>query len=120
MLSTRHKTSHGSGLLTEVQLDGRTLLGLAPRQRSTGAKQRLGNTSKMGQRDIRRLPITGSMAVIRRATCRSSPKSSWLARMLERKPLSVVAVALANKIARGMWAMLTRDEDYRGPLLIGA
>jgi len=95
-------------------------LGLVPRQHSTGGKQRLGKTSKMGQRDIRRLLITGAMAVIRWATRRGSPKGSWLARMLERKPLSVVAVALANKMARGIWAMLTRDEDYRGPVLIGA
>ena len=40
--------------------------------------------------------------------------------MLERKPIPVVAVALANKMARGIWAMLTRGEDYRGPVLIGA
>src|SRR6056297_2352013 len=95
-------------------------LGLVPRQHSTGGKQRLGKTLKMGQRDIRRLLITGAMAVIRWATRRGSPKGSWPARMLERKPLSVVAVALANKMARGIWAMLTRAEDYRGPVLIGA
>jgi len=94
-------------------------LGLVPKQHSTGGKQRLGKTSKMGQRDIRRLLITGAMAVIRWATRRGSPRGSWLARMLERKPLSVVAVALANKMARGIWAMLTRGEDYRGPVLIG-
>jgi transposase len=95
-------------------------LGLVPRQHSTGGKQRLGKTSKMGQRDIRRLLITGAMAVIRWATRRGAPKGSWLARMLECKPIPVVAVALANKMARGIWAMLTRDEDYRGPVLIGA
>ncbi len=95
-------------------------LGLVPRQHSTGGKQKLGKTSKMGQRDIRRLLITGAMAVIRWALRRGSPKGSWLARMLERKPPTVVAVALANKMARGIWAMLTRNEDYRGPVLIGA
>jgi transposase len=95
-------------------------LGLVPRQHSTGGKQQLGKTSKMGQRDIRRLLITGAMAVIRWALRRGSPSGSWLARMLERKPPMVVAVALANKMARGIWAMLTRDEDYRGPKLIGA
>jgi transposase len=68
----------------------------------------------MGQRDIRRLLVIGATAVIRRGT----PAGSWLARM--RKPIPVVAVALANKMARGIWAMLTRDEDYRGPGLIGA
>ncbi|MGH9420307.1 MAG: IS110 family transposase, partial [Thermoanaerobaculia bacterium] len=95
-------------------------LGLVPRQHSTGGKQQLGKTSKMGQRDIRRLLITGAMAVIRWASRRGSPGGSWLARMLERKPRMVVAVALANKMARGIWAMLTRNEDYRGPVLIGA
>ncbi|SPJ24809.1 hypothetical protein PAA8504_02648 [Palleronia abyssalis] len=95
-------------------------LGLVPRQHSTGGKQRLGKTSKMGQRDIRRLLVIGATAVIRWATRRGAPKGSWLARMLERKPIPVVAVAMANKMARGIWAMLTRDEDYRGPVLIGA
>ncbi len=61
-------------------------LGLVPRQHSTGGKQKLGKTSKMGQRDIRRLLITGAMAVIRWASRRGAPKGSWLAGMLERKP----------------------------------
>jgi transposase len=95
-------------------------LGLVPRQHSTGGKQRLGKTSKMGQRDIRRLLITGAMAVIRWALRRGAPKGSWLALMLERKPPMVLAVALANKMARGIWAMLTRNEDYRSPVMVGA
>ena len=74
----------------------------------------------MGQRDIRRLLVIGATAVIRWASRRGAPKGSWLARMLERKPIPVVAVALANKMARGIWAMLTRGESYRGPVLIGA
>ena len=95
-------------------------LGLVPRQHSTGGKQKLGKTSKMGQRDIRRLLVIGATAVIRWASRRGAPKGSWLAWMLERKPVPVVAVALANKMARGIWAMLTRGESYRGPVLIGA
>jgi len=95
-------------------------LGLVPRQHSTGGRQQLGRTSRMGQRDIRRLLITGTMAVIRWASRRGSPGASWLARMLRRKPPMVVAVALANKMARGIWAMLTRSEDYSGPRLIDA
>jgi transposase len=95
-------------------------LGLVPRQHSTGGKQKLGKTSKMGQRDIRRLLVIGATAVIRWASRRGAPKGSRLARMLERKPIPVVAVALANKLARGIWAMLTRGENYRGPVLIGA
>lgn len=95
-------------------------LGLVPRQHSSGGKQKLGKTSKMRQRDIRRLLVTGATAVIRWASRRGAPAGSWLARMLSRKPVPVVAVALANKMARGIWAMLSRDESYRGPVLIGA
>jgi transposase len=89
-------------------------LGLVPRQASTGGKQKLGKTSKMGQRDIRRLLITGAMAVIRWALRHGAPSNPWLARMLERKPPMVAASALANKMARGIWAMMLRGEDYRG------
>jgi len=95
-------------------------LGLVPRQHSPGGKQRLGKTSKMGQRDIRRLLVTGSMAVIRWALRRGAPGNPWLARLLERKPPMVAAFALANKLARGIWAMLTRKEDYRDPVGVGA
>ncbi|SFA45306.1 Transposase IS116/IS110/IS902 family protein [Paracoccus halophilus] len=95
-------------------------LGLVPRQHSSGGKQRLGKTSKMGQRDIRRMLIIGATAVIRWASRRGAPKGSWLARMLERKPIPVVAVSQANKMARGIRAMPTRGESYRGPVLIGA
>ncbi len=61
-------------------------LGLVPRQVSTGGKQKLEKTSKMGQRDIRRLLITGAMAVIRGALRHGTLCNPWLARMLERKP----------------------------------
>jgi transposase len=95
-------------------------IGLVPRQASTGGKQRLGKTSKMGQRDIRRLLVTGAMAVIRWALRRGAPRNPWLMRMLQRKPPMVAAFALANKMARGIWAMMTRGEDYRGPVLESA
>jgi transposase len=89
-------------------------LGLVPLQKSTGGKQRLGKMSKMGQRDIRRLLIIGAMSVVYGATRKRPPEGSWLARMLARKPRMLVAVALANKMARSIWAMLTKGEDYRG------
>jgi transposase len=88
-------------------------LGLVPLQKSTGGKQRLGKTSKMGQRDIRRLLIIGAMAVVRWASRRGAPHDSWLSRMLGTKPRILVAIALANKMARGIWAMLTKQETYR-------
>jgi len=88
-------------------------LGLVPRQHSTGGKARLGRTSKMGQRDIRRLLIIGAMSVIRWAQRKGAPEGSWLARMMGRKPRMVIAVALANKMARGLWAMAVRQETDR-------
>lgn len=88
-------------------------LGLVPKQHSTGGKDRFGKVSKMGQKDIRRLLIVGAMSVIIAATRFGAPKGNWLARMLERKPKLLVAITLANKMARGIWAMLTKKENYR-------
>jgi len=93
-------------------------LGLAPCQHSTGGKQRLGKVSKMGQRDIRRLLIIGAMAVVQAASRSGAPKDSWLARMLAKKPRMLVAIALANKMARGLWAMMTKQENYRNPAAV--
>lgn len=95
-------------------------LGLVPRQHSSGGKPRLGRTSKMGQRDIRRLLIIGAMAVIRWAARKGAAKGSWLERQMAKKPRLVVAIALANKMARSVWAMLTRGENYRGSALVAA
>ncbi|RWI01164.1 MAG: IS110 family transposase [Mesorhizobium sp.] len=95
-------------------------LGLVPRQKSSGGKQRLGKVSKMGQRDIRRLLIIGAMAVVRWASRRRAPDGSWLARLMLKKPRMLVAIALANKMARGIWAMLTKQEDYRDPATVPA
>lgn len=90
-------------------------LGLVPIQISTGGRQILGRTSKMGQRDIRRLLIIGAMTRVRWAVKNGAPEGSWLARMLERKPRMLVAIALANKTARAVWAMMTRREDFGVP-----
>jgi transposase len=90
-------------------------LGLVPRQHSTGGKPLLGKISKMGQRDIQRLLIIGAMAVVRLASRKAGPEGSWLHRRLARKPRMLSAIALANKMARAIWAMLTRGEDYRVP-----
>jgi transposase len=91
-------------------------LGLVPRQFSSGGKQVLGRVSKMGQRDIRRLLIIGAMTVIRWSIRKGAPAGSWLARMLPRKPRLVLAIALANKMARAAWAMLMKNESYRAPV----
>lgn len=92
-------------------------LGLVPRQHSSGGKQVLGRISKMGQRDIRRLLITGAMSVIRSVSRKGAVPGSWLHAMLLRKPRLVVAIALANKMARTLWAMESRKVAYRDPQL---
>ena len=91
-------------------------LGLTPLQKSTGGKQKLGATSKMGERTLRRLLIIGSSAVVLQASKRGAPKGSWLERMLARKPRMLVTVALANKTARIVWALLVKQEDYKAPV----
>jgi transposase len=90
-------------------------LGLVPRQHSSGGKQRLGRTSKMGQRDIHRLLIVGARSVVHWKGRGGGRPGSWLARMLAKKPKMLVAIALANKMARTIWAMLVRNENYRDP-----
>ncbi len=92
-------------------------LGLVPRQFSSGGKERLGRVSKAGQADIRRLLIIGAMARVNWAARKPPVLGSWLARMLERKPRMLVAIALANKMARAIWDMLTKQENYRDPVL---
>jgi transposase len=91
-------------------------LGLTPVQRSTGGKQKLGQVSKRGERTLRRLLVIGASAVIKQALIRGAPAGSWLAQMLARKPRMLVAVALANKMARVVWALLVRGV-YRTPAL---
>ncbi len=90
-------------------------LGLVPRQHSSGGKERLGRISKAGQADIRRLLIIGAMSRLNWLGRKSISEGSWLARMLARKPKMLVAIALANKMARAIWAMLTKNEEYRDP-----
>jgi len=91
-------------------------LGLTPLQRSTGGKRKLGATSKMGERTLGRLLIIGSSAVVLQASKRGAPKGSWLEQMLARKPRMLVTVALANKMARIIWALLVKQENYRAPV----
>ncbi|MCK5933793.1 MAG: IS110 family transposase [Fulvimarina manganoxydans] len=88
-------------------------LGLVPRQRSMGGKSKLGSVSKMGQTDLRRLLIVGAMSVIRWVVRKGGSANRWLASLVARKPKMVAAVALANKMARMIWAMTTKKEDYR-------
>ena len=85
-------------------------------KRSTGGKRKLGATSKIGERTLRRLLIIGSSTVVLQASKRGAPKGSWLDQMLARKPRMLVTVALANKMARIIWALLVKQENYRAPV----
>lgn len=90
-------------------------VGLTPVQRSTGGKGRLGRTSRMGERTLRRLLIIAASAVVRWAKRKGVLSDSWLGRMLARKPPMLVIVAVANKNARIAWALLTEGGIYRAP-----
>ena len=87
-------------------------LGLTPQPHSSGGKERLGRISKAGNRYLRRLLYLGAMARISARRCRR-PGDDWLWRMLEKKPVKVVAVALANRMARVVWALIRTGESYR-------
>ncbi|TWB08198.1 transposase [Nitrospirillum amazonense] len=88
-------------------------LGLTPKEHSTGGKQRLGRISKAGNERLRQLLIVGATSVIRHAKPGAKSASAWLLKLLERKPRKLVAVALANKMARILWAMMAHGEAYR-------
>jgi transposase len=95
-------------------------VGLTPLQKSTGGKQKLGATSKMGERTLRRLLIIGAAAAVQQAVRRGAPPTTWLGRMLARKPRMLVTVAQANKTARIVWAILVKGEDYKSPEVAAA
>jgi transposase len=90
-------------------------LGLVPRQYSSGGKERLGQVSKAGQIDIRRLLIIGAMSRVIGRGARNIIQESRLGRMMQSKPKMLVAIALANTMARQIWAMLIRQQDHRDP-----
>jgi len=85
-------------------------LGIVPRQDGTGGKVKLGPISKRGDGYLRRLLVNGAMSVLRSKQAKHDP---WLVTLLASKPLKVVAVALANKMARIGWCVMMRQEDFR-------
>ena len=90
-------------------------LGLVPRQYSSGGKERLGGISKRGSRYVRTLLIHGARAVVQRAERRTDTQGRWLCALKHRKGTNVAAVALANKNARVVWALLAHEAAYRSP-----
>lgn len=87
-------------------------LGLTPKPHSSGGKERLGSISKMGNRYIRRLLYLGAMGVIS-ARRNAAAGNDWLGRLIATKPLKVAAIALANRMARAIWAMMRTGEAWR-------
>jgi transposase len=89
-------------------------LGLVPKQNSTGGKERMGGISKMGDRYLRHLLVVGATAIVRYTRRKATAVSVWANQLLERKPARLVTVAVANKMARIAWAVMAREENYRG------
>ncbi len=92
-------------------------LGVVPGEHSTGGKQQLTGTSRRGNKYLRKLFVLGAHSVLLQRTKQSSGLSMWLASLTARKRKQVATVALANKMARMVWAVLFKGEAYRPPLL---
>jgi len=129
--SQRLATIPGVGIITATALSATVVdpsafrsgrefaafLGLVPRQNSSGGKDRLGRISKKGDGYLRKLLVIGATSVIRRSRTGTLAAAPWIQSLLERRPARVVTVAMANKTARIVWAVLTRAEVYRPPVM---
>jgi len=125
--SRRLETIPGVGVITATALvatigdasqfhSGRQLaawLGLVPRQYSSGGKERLGRISKRGDGYLRKLLVHGARTVLLWSRRKKETRSPWLEALLARRPTNVVLVAMANKTARVVWALLSRSETFR-------
>jgi len=88
-------------------------LGLVPRQHTTGGKERLLGISKRGDTSLRKLLVHGARATIRWVGRKTDRRSQWMRQLLERRGHNRTAVAVANKNARIVWALLTHHQDYQ-------
>ena len=94
-------------------------VGLVPRQNSSGGKEKLGHISKQGNRYLRQLLVAGATSYLRGKRCEKAAGGSiWFSQLLRRKPGRVASVALANKMARIAWAVLTTGEYYRASTVV--
>jgi transposase len=87
-------------------------LGLTSRQNSSGGKQKLGRISKMGDRYLHKLLVVGAHAVLRHRLPHTDALRTWAKKLMETKPFKLVAVALANKMARIVFALLRSGASY--------
>jgi transposase len=95
-------------------------LGLTPKDHSTAGKTRLGKITRAGDEMLRSLLVAGATAVIQQVRRGRGRPSAWLLALLKRKPPKLAAVALANKIARIAWKLMTTGESYDGARMPGA
>lgn len=95
-------------------------LGLTPKSHSSGGKDRLGRISKRGDRYIRHLLYIGAGNAIRFAKARAETGEAWIRGLQERRPPKVVIIALANKMARIAWALMSRGQSFRSPAVVAA
>ena len=107
----------GCGQDTVIDHDFAAWLGLTPKAHSSGGKDRLGRISKQGNENLRRLLVMGAATVVRHTrkgeTRRKSRLTDWVSGLvLKNKPFKLIAVALANKMARIIWALIKRNETY--------
>jgi transposase len=130
--STRLATIPGIGVVTASAIvatigDGKQFksgrefaawVGLVPRQNSSGGKERLGGISKKGNMYLRQLLVTGATTQLRGKQRTKAPGGVWFGELLRRKPARVAAVALANKMARVAWAVLTKDAVYQASTVL--
>ena len=95
-------------------------IGLVPKQHSSGGRDRLGSIGKKGDRYRRSLFTAGALAAIRYAKIYGTRHRPWLTALFARRPTKVAAIALANKLARMVWAMMARDDRYKEPVALAA
>jgi transposase len=95
-------------------------LGVVPRQASSGGKDRLLGISKRGDTYLRTLLIHGARAVVKAATTKTDTQSRWINELIKRRNKNIAAVAVANKNARIIWALLRHGEAYRAPVSVAA
>jgi transposase len=120
VLATALVASIGDAKAFRSGRDFSAWIGLVPKQHSSGGKDKLGSISKQGDRYLRSLFTAGALAVIRYAKIHGSKHRPWLTALLARRPTKVAAIALANKIARMVWAMMARGERYKEPVALAA
>jgi len=105
----------GSGEQFKTGRDFAAWVGLTPLNKSSGGKEKLGRISKMGNQYLRKLLVTGMTSRVRAAKYYPERVDLWTASILDKKPTRLATVAMANKTARIVWAVLSRGVPYKQP-----